>query len=66
MGLSAFVIVGIWDLIPRDLEHSCDGKTYFLPTLTVLIPKGLTNAKMSVDVKKKGEDAMGSTSTLNT
>lgn len=73
MELSGFVTVGIgfWGC---DLEISSlmimiilvMAKTYFLPTLAALIPKDLTSVEMSVVVKKKGEDPIGSTPTLNT
>lgn len=56
---------GIRVCLFHDLEHSRDGKTYFLPSFTALIPEDPTDVEMSMDVKKKGEDAIGSTATLS-
>lgn len=48
-----------------DLEHFHYGKPFFLLTFTALIPKDLAGVEMSMDVKKKGENAIGSTATLS-
>lgn len=56
---------GIRGCLFHDLAHSCDGKTHFLPSFTALIPKDPTDVEMSMDVKNKGEDAIGSTATLS-
>lgn len=40
-------------------------ENYFLPSFTALIPKDPADVKMSVAVKKKGEDAIRSTDTLS-
>ena len=56
---------GIRVCLFHHLEHSDDGKTHFLPSFTALILKDPTDVEMSIDVKNKGEDAMGSTATLS-